>query len=96
MSHSDAEIRDALLAVVVEFEDGGAGHLQAPGILSEAAKRLSISRDSSDELALLDIWQVLFVEGTLAWGHDIVNSGPPFLHLTRIGRAALGLPKHPA
>ena len=91
MAISDELIRRELLQIVVEAAGVGAGRMQSPGLLQEAVDRLGIRRDSEDELALLDVWQELFTEGILAWGHDVHNANPPFMHVTRKGRVQLGI-----
>ncbi|MBN1656503.1 MAG: hypothetical protein JXA30_22220 [Deltaproteobacteria bacterium] len=61
---------------------------QTRSVLDEAKQRLKI-RTTQDEQALLTFWHDLFRSGVLAWGYNIDNPEPPFLHLTEQGRKAL-------
>ena len=61
---------------------------QARSVLNETARRLAIS-SLEDQQALLTVWGDLFRLGVLAWGYDLSNPSPPFMHLTEVGRRTL-------
>jgi len=42
-----------------------------------------------DQQALLTVWGDLFRLSVLAWGCDLANTAPPFMHLTEVGRRTL-------
>jgi hypothetical protein len=75
------EIRRVLLETVRER----ASDLEARPVLKEAAVRLK----DTPHLAILTAFGDLFRTGHLAWGCDIHNPGPPWMHVTEQGRRAL-------
>lgn len=59
--------------------------LQSGTVLREAARRLS----GVNQQALLTAFSDLFRTGHIAWGYNLDNPDPPFLHVTEQGRRAL-------
>ena len=88
MTLDGLKIRRVLLEICAESESKGPGFFQSSAVLREAAKRLAL-RDIADEQALLTAWDDLFRQGVLAWGYDLSNAGPPFLHFPDTGRRVL-------
>ena len=82
------QLRRTLLEVVREFGSRRDSYLQSASVLEESAKRLGI-RGVDQEQALLTFFGDLFRIGYLAWGYNLINSAPPFCHITDRGRAAL-------
>lgn len=82
------ELREVLLQVLAQFSERGPG-LQSGAIIQEAAQRLGIRGRLGDEQLLLTFFHDLFRTGYLAWGYNLSNTEPPFLHLTEQGRRAL-------
>lgn len=87
-SPSGAEIRQVVLEVVAEYSERGPG-FQSESTLKECARRLRLDRTVENEQALLTIWSDLFRIGYLAWGYNLDNTQPPFVHATEPGRRAL-------
>jgi hypothetical protein len=88
----ERSIREVLLEVVKEQDaDRSGGNLQQTSVLNAAAKRLEVAThgDLTREEALLTVWHDLFRTGILAWGYNLMNPNPPFLHLTARGRQAI-------
>lgn len=81
-------IRRVLLEVCVEYERQGPGYFQSNPVLREVANRLQI-RALADSQALLTSFGDLFRQGVLAWGYDLANTEPPFMHVTEVGRRSL-------
>ena len=79
-------IRQGLLQVCDEYQK--TEYFQARSVLNETARRLAIS-SLEDQQALLTVWGDLFRLGVLAWGYDLSNHSPPFMHLTEVGRRTL-------
>lgn len=92
------DIRKIILEVLQELQPKGPldGSLQQGTVLNEVAKRLVPYRNEELELAILTLWGDLFRTGYLAWGQNLTNPNPPFLHITDRGRRALaGLSRDP-
>lgn len=85
------EIRQILLQIIDEQNpsDPEMSNLQQNGIISEASRRLGISRNIHEEQELLSEWYELFRTGYMSWGHNVPNPNPPFCHVTRKGKIAL-------
>lgn len=81
-------IRKVLLEVVESFKNKGPGMFQQGAVLEGVAQKLQLE-DIDSQQALLTIWSDLFRVGYLAWGYDLQNSSPPFIHVTERGRTAL-------
>lgn len=81
-------IRQTLLQVCEDYVKSGPGYFQSGSVLREAANRLGI-RSLEEQQALLTAWGDLFRLGVLAWGYDLSNTAPPFMHLTQSGRRTL-------
>jgi len=77
-------MRRVLLEVSREKYNKGLGHSQVRLILGEAAEQLGIN--DTEEQAFLTAWADLFREGLLAWGYNLENPIPPYVHLTETGR----------
>ncbi len=84
-----ARVRRGLLEVVTEYNRIGPGYFQSKPVLNETARRLGIQGRTDAEQVLLTLFGDLFLQGLLAWGHDVSNPDPPFLHLTERGRDSL-------
>lgn len=82
------DLRQTLLQVLGEFSERGSG-LQSSSIIQEASRRLGIRGRLPEEQLLLTFFHDLFRTGYLAWGYNVSNSEPPFLHLTEQGRRSL-------
>lgn len=80
-------LREGLYHVLVEYHKLGPGYFQMNPILAEAGRRLGVRGKLADEQLLLTVWHGFFVtEQVLAWGHNLDNPGPPFVHFTPKGR----------
>src|SRR5687768_10952809 len=75
------EIRRVLLEVMQEH----ASNLQSRTVLQQAARRLP----GVSHQAILTVFGDFFRTGHVAWGYNISNPDPPFMHLTEQGRRAL-------
>jgi hypothetical protein len=62
--------------------------LQSIVILKEVKRRLG-ARSVDEDQAILTYWHELMRTGVLAWGYDIANANPPWVHLTARGRKTL-------
>ena len=80
-------VRNVLFEVIQE-RDGSAGLFQSVSILNEVARRAGL-RGEQEEQVLLTLWHDLVRTGYIAWGLDVLNSEPPFCHLTERGRKLL-------
>lgn len=83
------QIRAVLLEVVNELSKVKDAALQSQWIIQEVRKRIKLGDNIDDQRALLAHYHDLFRIGYLAWGHDLLNSSPPFCHVTEQGRKAL-------
>jgi len=81
-------LRETLLKIVEDYSAKGSGYFQLETILKEAGNRLDLQTEE-DEQALLTFWYDLFRSGMLAWGFNLDNPEPPWVHLTDTGREAL-------
>jgi hypothetical protein len=81
-------LRQTVLDVCNEFKGRGPGLFQAGHVLGAIQNRLK-TRTLEDQQALLTVWSDLFRQGILAWGYDLSNIEPPFMHLTAVGRRTL-------
>lgn len=84
-----SQIRNVLFEVVEDLSKVQNAGLQTQWIIQEVRKRLNIGNDLEVHRALLTYYHDLFRYGYLAWGHDLLNAGPPFCHATELGRKAL-------
>ncbi|MCA1202529.1 hypothetical protein [Priestia flexa] len=82
-------IRKTVLEVVNEMEGKGPGYFQQGLILRESADKLNINGNGELERVLLTYWHDLFRNGYLAWGYNLANPDPPFVHITEQGRLIL-------
>lgn len=82
------DIRTTVLSVVKEHSTKGSG-FQSRQVLTDVYRRLSIHSDTDLEQAILTFFHDLFRSGHLAWGFNLTNPDPPFMHLTDRGRRAL-------
>ncbi len=85
------DIRETFLTVISEQSaDAGAdGNLQTNSLLPEVGRRVAARGNIELEQAILSQFQELFRTGYLAWGHNLSNPNPPFIHVTAVGRRAL-------
>ena len=85
------DVRARLLQVIADRAPRGPGdgYLQSGSILQETLRLLGRRGDHSLEEAILTVFHDLFRTGYLAWGSDISNPNPPFLHITEQGRRSL-------
>jgi hypothetical protein len=83
------QIRKTLLEVVDDLSKRPSTHLQSSWILQEAITKLSLPRSIEYQRALLACLHDLFRLGYLAWCADLLNSAPPFCHVTEQGRKTL-------
>ena len=81
-------IRSTLFTVLNEYNGRGTGFFQSRPVLRETARRLEITREA-DEQALLTAFHDCFLQGLVAWGCDVANPDPPFMHFTERGREVL-------
>ena len=81
-------IRQTLLNVCNEHVEVWLACLQAGSVLQETAKRMGI-QSFGDQRAFLSVWGDPFRLGVLAWGYNLSNTSPPFMHLTEVGRRTL-------
>src|SRR5258707_1791835 len=84
-------IREVLLTEISRQEPQGytGRTLQQNSILDATARALGIRQNPEVEQAILTEWGELFRTGILAWGLNLSNPNPPFVHLTERGRQAL-------
>lgn len=82
-----ANLRQVVLEIVNE-QSQEHNSLQAVTVLREARKRLDF-HSLEEEQALLTFFYDLIRSGVMAWGYNLSNTGPPFLHLTAQGRESL-------
>jgi hypothetical protein len=87
----ERSIREVLLDTVYKQHEGRhRGSLQQMTVLNAVSEVLCpYSGDQELEEAILTQWNDLFRSGLLAWGMNLNNPNPPFLHLTDRGRKAL-------
>ncbi|KKM13351.1 hypothetical protein LCGC14_1717080 [marine sediment metagenome] len=78
------QIRTGLIEII--NESAPHGNLQSRSLLNAAARRLSIEGNQDLEQVLLTVFGDMFRTGHLAWGLNVTNPDPPFLHLTEQGR----------
>jgi hypothetical protein len=84
------DVRGTLLAVLSEQSPPGqVSDLQSIVVLREVARRLGAVNNPSLEQAILTAFHDLFRTGYLAWGFNLTNPNPPFLHVTEVGRRTL-------
>ena len=88
MTVDSQAFRGVLLEICAEYQGQGPGYFQSRPVLNEALKRLELRGDEQEQ-ALLTAWYDLFRVGVLAWGHNLSNADPPFIHLTEAGRRSL-------
>lgn len=85
---SGKDVRATVLTVVNEQSRLESG-FQSRQVLGEVSRRLGVRNDTVIEQAILTFFHDLFRSGHLAWGFNINNPDPPFMHLTEKGRRAL-------
>lgn len=91
------KIRKELFKMINDLSSEGPGYFQRGNILEETAKKLDIKGDKNLEQALLTVWNDLIRSGHIAWGCDLNNPDPPFVHITEKGREVLkNLSRDPA
>ncbi len=79
-----AEARKVLLRIAEEMSKRGPGFAQESVVLRESLGALKLSaEDVESQQIILTCWHDLFRDGTLAWGYDLENPGPPFFHFAR-------------
>ena len=81
-------LRKTLFEVIDEFSKIGPGYFQSRAVLEETKRRLKIHGQEKEQ-ALLTFFHDLLRGGYLAWGFNITNPDPPFLHLTEQGKQVL-------
>ncbi len=63
----------------------GPGYAQQRPVLDEVASQFGggmyTMLDLDKQQAVLTCWHDVFREGTLSWGYDLDNPGPPFFHI---------------
>jgi len=83
------DIKKALLEVVDQLKDTG-GSFQVVTVLGKFQEKIQIQHNDKDaQQAVLTVFYDLFRVGYLAWGIDMGNPSPPFIHVTEKGRKAL-------
>jgi hypothetical protein len=71
--------------VLLEVMQANANNLQSRSVLEEAARQLR----GVPHQAILTVFGDFFRTGHVAWGYNISNPDPPFMHITEQGRRAL-------
>jgi hypothetical protein len=93
MPTPERSVREMLLEVVTEqHRQLQGGNLQQTSVLDAVQARMGIRSSSPTpplEEAILTEWHELFRTGLLAWGFNLSNPNPPFLHLTARGHQAM-------
>lgn len=78
-------LKGRVLAVATECVGRGRGYSQEKAVLDEVASafggNMHTRIDFDLQQAILTCWHDLFREGTLSWGLDLDNPGPPFFHI---------------
>lgn len=78
-------LKAKILDVAKQFAARGVGYSQVRQVLNEVANpaggNMHTRRDLELQQAILTCWHDLFREGTLCWGYDLDNPGPPFFHV---------------
>jgi hypothetical protein len=90
---SERSIREVLLEVVMEQHNAlKGGNLQQASVLDAVQERMQVrsgNPPSPLEEAILTEWHELFRTGILAWGYNLSNPNPPFLHVTARGHKVM-------
>ncbi|AKT40648.1 hypothetical protein [Chondromyces crocatus] len=83
MSEAASPIAETLAAVVKEFLAKGSRFAQTKPVILETLRRLGPHRrdELKTEQAVLRAYYAMFKNGTLHWGYDANNPGPPFFHV---------------
>lgn len=93
---SAENVKAMMREVLADYSKRGPGFLQTAPVLEEVSRRLNCRGDIAKEQLILTAWhQLLVADGILAWGYDLSNPGPPFVHFTPEGRESLGLDASP-
>jgi hypothetical protein len=78
-----------MLEVIAGYS-GQPENMTSRAIIRETAHRLDPGgTDAAGGQAVLACWHDLLLGGQLAWGHDVANPDPPWVHLTDRGRETL-------
>jgi hypothetical protein len=84
-----AKIRQTMLEILAKSDAERGGLLYSSTVIKETAIRLGVRGKTDMERAVLAYWHNLVCNGQVAWGSDLMNSDPPFCHLTERGRNTL-------
>lgn len=82
-----SELRRIVLERVKRYSNYGS-NFQGEVVLLELKEEIN-PKSIEEEQAILTIWYDLFREGIIAWGYNLGNPDPPFIHLTEVGRRCL-------
>jgi hypothetical protein len=81
------ELKKKLLDAARQCANQGPGYSQQRPVFDRVASATSGNQytrlDLDLQQAILTFWHDLFREGTLSWGYDLDNPGPPFFHIPK-------------
>lgn len=87
MSIDYGTVKSKVLAAATKCVGLGRGYSQEKAVLDEVANgfggNMHTRLDVDLQQAILTCWHDLFREGTLSWGLDLDNPGPPFFHIPK-------------
>ena len=73
------ELKDRLRQIAIDFVSMGPGYAQE-GVVLRKARSDFRPQTLAHEQMILEAWQMLFIDGELAWGYNLDNPGMPFFH----------------
>ena len=87
MSMDYETLKQKVLDASKECVARGRGYSQEKSVLDEVESKFDgkMHRPLEDDLqeAIITCWHDLFREGTLCWGLNLDNPGPPFFHFPK-------------
>jgi len=85
MSIDHNVLKQRVLTTAKECAERGAGYSQQSAVLSEVAStfggNMHTRLDIDLQEAILTCWHDLFRDGSLSWGCNLDNPGPPHFHI---------------
>jgi len=82
------EIRQVLLETISAYSEAQRS-IQTRSLLWDVSKKIKEQGKNVPDQALLTVFHDLMRTGFLAWGQDLSNIEPPFMHVTAKGRKSL-------
>src|SRR5207237_375847 len=85
MSINHKALKERILEAARQCASQGDGYSQQKAVLEHVAEAEGSNQNTRLNLklqqAILTCWHDLFRDGSLSWGYDLDNPGPPFFHL---------------